>query len=187
MHLPDRKSYLLFLIQDVLCLQNIKSTISKSIVRTVLNKYKWVSCFSIWKLVNLLTGKKATQAKSHGHFPWTMVVPARSPMHGWLPSVNWHHGQPAWSTMSISDQGQTLPLTKVRHCPWWTWSATIYCPSVTMVSRVQLWSNIVSNRRQTRLTISSKWRNEGGSGLPFPPYWLKQFLRFLYDLLLHAF
>lgn len=32
MHLPDQKSHLLFLIQDVLCLQNIKSTISESIV-----------------------------------------------------------------------------------------------------------------------------------------------------------
>ena len=72
--------------------------------------------------------------------------------HGWLPSVNWNHGQPPWSTMSISDHGQTLQLTLVRHGPWWTWSATIYCPSVTMVSRVQLWSNIVTDHGQTRLT-----------------------------------
>lgn len=62
------------------------------------------------------TGEKSwSLSLDHG---WTCMV-----THGWLLSVNWNHGQPPWSTMSISDQGQTLPLNKVRHGPWWTWSA----------------------------------------------------------------
>ena len=73
--------------------------------------------------------------------------------HGWLPFFNLHHGQPPWSTMSISDYGQTLPLTMTDMVPEGHGQQTIYCPSVTMVNRVLLWSNIVFDHGQTRLTM----------------------------------
>ena len=52
--------------------------------------------------------------------------------------------------MPISDHGQTVPWTMTDMVPDGHGQITIHCPSVTMVSRVQLWSYIVIDHGQTR-------------------------------------